>query len=88
MQAFAYRIEIGPGIFALTGALVLLSALATVSYQSIRVALADPVKSLRYERAPPQGRYETPLSPNAGVELFAGDNDVSAGEQTNSLLGI
>ena len=49
LEGFAYRIEIGPGLFVLTGALVLLIALATVSYQSIKAALADPVKSLRYE---------------------------------------
>ena len=49
LDGFAYRIEIGPGIFVLTGVLVLLMALLTVSYQSIKAALADPVKSLRYE---------------------------------------
>ena len=49
LESFAYRIEIRPGIFVLTGALVLLVAFLTVSYQSIRAALADPVKSLRYE---------------------------------------
>ncbi len=49
LDAFAYRIEIGPGVFILTGALVLFIALATVSFQSIKSALADPVRSLRYE---------------------------------------
>jgi putative ABC transport system permease protein len=49
LEDFAYRIEIGPGIFLLAGALALLIALATVSYQSIKAALANPVKSLRYE---------------------------------------
>lgn len=49
LEGFAYRIEIGPGLFVLTGVLVVLIALLTVSYQSIRAALADPVKSLRYE---------------------------------------
>ena len=49
LERFAYRIEIGPGVFILTGALVLLIALATLSCQSVRAALADPVKSLRYE---------------------------------------
>ncbi|HMB92407.1 MAG TPA: ABC transporter permease [Rhodothermales bacterium] len=46
---FAYHIRIGLGVFLLTGALVLCIALATVSYQSIKAALADPVKSLRHE---------------------------------------
>jgi len=49
LEDFAYRIEIGPGIFLSTGALVLLVAVLTVSYQAIKAALADPVQSLRYE---------------------------------------
>ena len=49
LEDFAYRIELGPGVFLLSGALALGIALLTVSYHSIRVALADPVKSLRYE---------------------------------------
>lgn len=49
LESFAYRIEISPEIFVLTGALVLLVAFLTVSYQAIKAALADPVKSLRYE---------------------------------------
>jgi putative ABC transport system permease protein len=49
LQDFAYRIEIEPGIFLLAGALALVIALGTVSYQAVRAALADPVKSLRYE---------------------------------------
>jgi putative ABC transport system permease protein len=49
LEDFAYRIQIGPGIFLVTGVLVLFIALLTVSYQSVKAALADPVKSLRYE---------------------------------------
>jgi putative ABC transport system permease protein len=49
LDAFAYRIEMGPGVFLLAGALSLLIALLTVSYQSVRAAVADPVDSLRYE---------------------------------------
>lgn len=49
LDGFAYRIELGLGVFGLTGALVLLIALVTVSYQAVKAALADPVKSLRYE---------------------------------------
>ena len=48
LGGFAFRIELGPRVFLLTGTLVLLVALLTVSYQSIRAALADPVKSLHY----------------------------------------
>jgi hypothetical protein len=44
---YGYRISIGWDIFALSGALALLIAIATVSYQSIKAALANPVKNLR-----------------------------------------
>ena len=46
---FAYRIDLGVGVFLLAGGLALAVALAAVSYHAIRVARADPVESLRYE---------------------------------------
>jgi putative ABC transport system permease protein len=46
---FAYRIDIGPGIFVLAGGAAILIALFTVSWQSIRAAVANPVDSLRSE---------------------------------------
>ncbi len=49
LEDFAYRIELGIGTFILAGLLAALIALATVSYQAIRAALADPVKALRSE---------------------------------------
>jgi len=49
LQNFAYRINIGWWVFGLAAILVLTIALLSVSYQSIRAALANPVKSLRYE---------------------------------------
>lgn len=49
LEDFAYRIEIGWWVFALAGALALLIALLTVSYQAIKAALANPVEALRYE---------------------------------------
>lgn len=49
LDGFAYRIDIGPGIFLLAGGLALLVAVLTVSYQSARAARLDPVKTLRYE---------------------------------------
>ena len=49
LEGFAYRVEIGPGVFLLAGGLALLVALVTVSYQAVKAALADPVESLRYE---------------------------------------
>ncbi len=49
LEDFAYRINLGVGTFLLVGVLVLIIALMTLSYQALRAALADPVKSLRYE---------------------------------------
>jgi putative ABC transport system permease protein len=47
LQNFPYRIEISWWIFVAGGILTLLIALLTVSFQAIRAALANPVKSLR-----------------------------------------
>lgn len=49
LQDYAYSIPIEWWVFGLAGALAMLIALATVSAQSIRAALANPVKSLRSE---------------------------------------
>ena len=49
LQNFAYRINIGLGIFLASGMTALVIALLTVSYQSIKAATANPVDSLRYE---------------------------------------
>lgn len=49
LQNFAYRIDIKWWMFAIAGALVIFIALATISFQSIKAAIANPVKSLRTE---------------------------------------
>jgi putative ABC transport system permease protein len=49
LQDFAYRIEIGWWVFALAGGMTLLIALLTVSFQTLKAALANPVEALRYE---------------------------------------
>jgi putative ABC transport system permease protein len=49
LDDFAYRIEISWPIFLTAGLAALGVALLTVSYQAVTAALADPVKSLRYE---------------------------------------
>ena len=49
LEAFAYRINIEWNIFAIAGVFTLLIALLTVSYQAIKAAVANPVKSLRTE---------------------------------------
>ncbi len=49
LKNYPYRIEINWWIFVLAGVMSLLIALFTVSFQSIKAALANPVKSLRSE---------------------------------------
>lgn len=49
LQLFSYRVEISPLWFLLAGALAALIAFATISYQSARAALTNPVLSLRDE---------------------------------------
>jgi len=49
LQGFAYRITIDWWIFLIAGAAALLIALITISFQAIKAALANPVKSLRTE---------------------------------------
>jgi putative ABC transport system permease protein len=49
LQDFAYRITINVWIFVLAGVMALLIALLTVSFQAIKAAVANPVKSLRTE---------------------------------------
>jgi hypothetical protein len=49
LQDFAYRIKLSWWIFALAGAVTLMMTLFTVSYQAIKTAMANPVKSLRTE---------------------------------------
>lgn len=49
LQSFAYRMQIGWATFAIAGLLAVSIAMLTVSYQSVKAALANPVDSLRYE---------------------------------------
>jgi putative ABC transport system permease protein len=49
LQSFAYRIGVSWWIFVVAGATAMLIALLTVSVQTVRAALANPVKSLRSE---------------------------------------
>jgi putative ABC transport system permease protein len=46
---FAYRTEISWWVFAFAGVVAVIIALATVSFQAIKAAIANPVKSLRTE---------------------------------------
>ena len=49
LNGFAFRIELSGFIFVGAAVAVLLMALITVSYESIKAALSNPVKSLRNE---------------------------------------
>ena len=49
LQSFAYRINISAGVFIIAGLSVMVITLLTISYQAVRAALANPVKSLRTE---------------------------------------
>jgi len=49
LQSFAYRIDISWWVFVVAGLAAILIALITVSFQAIKAATANPVKSLRSE---------------------------------------
>ncbi len=49
LQEFANRINIGMGTFIASAVIALIIALLTVSFLTIKAALANPIKSLRYE---------------------------------------
>jgi len=49
LQTFAYRISVGGVIFLLSCGLTLIITFLTVSFQTIKAAIANPVDSLRYE---------------------------------------
>jgi predicted permease len=49
LQDFAYHIPLQLSIFALAGTLAILIALATISFQSVKAAITNPINSLRTE---------------------------------------
>jgi putative ABC transport system permease protein len=49
LESFAYHIKVEIDIFITAAALAIMTALATVTWQSLRAASANPVKALRYE---------------------------------------
>jgi len=49
LQNFAYQIEMPLGIFIQAGLAALVIAWLTVGFRSVKAAIADPIKSLRYE---------------------------------------
>jgi hypothetical protein len=49
LQKYAYRVSIGVGVFIASGIAAIVITLVTISFQAIKAALANPVKSLRSE---------------------------------------
>ena len=49
LQSFEYRVSVGWDVFVLAGALSLLIALSTISYQAIKTAWTRPAETLKYE---------------------------------------
>jgi putative ABC transport system permease protein len=49
LKTYDYRIDINWWVFAIAGLTAIVIAVATVSFQSIKAAIANPVKSLRSE---------------------------------------
>ncbi|TWR31365.1 FtsX-like permease family protein [Mucilaginibacter pallidiroseus] len=49
LQKYSYRISVGPGVFMLAAIAALAITLVTISFQSIKAALSNPIKSLRSE---------------------------------------
>ena len=49
LQNFAYRVDVSWWMFAISGISAVLIALATIAFQAIKAATANPVKSLRTE---------------------------------------
>ena len=49
LMKYDYRISIGTGVFILSGLIALLITIITISFQAIKAAMANPVKSLRTE---------------------------------------
>ncbi|WP_114938002.1 ABC transporter permease [Mucilaginibacter endophyticus] len=49
LQKYDYRITVGPGVFIISAVAAIAITLVTISFQAIKAAIANPVKSLRSE---------------------------------------
>jgi ABC-type antimicrobial peptide transport system permease subunit len=49
LQKYDYRITIGPGVFVISAIVAIVITLITISFQALKAALSNPVKSLRSE---------------------------------------
>ena len=50
LSSFAYRIPIGVDVFIISGGTIILITLITISFKSVKAAVANPVDSLRRNR--------------------------------------
>ena len=49
LTSYSYKTDVGAGVYLLAGGIIAFIAIVTMSFQSIKAALANPVKSLRSE---------------------------------------
>lgn len=49
LEGFAYRISLSPGLFIIAGTALIVITLLTISFQSIRAAVANPVNTLKQD---------------------------------------
>lgn len=49
LQKYDYRVSVGPGVFLVSALAAIIITLLTISFQAIKAAIANPVKSLRSE---------------------------------------
>ena len=49
LSNFAYRVDVRPETFLISGAITLLISILTIIYQSVKAARSRPIKALRYE---------------------------------------
>lgn len=49
LEDYHYKIELGFGIFALAGLIAFAVSMTTITYQAVKAATVNPVKSLKYE---------------------------------------
>ena len=49
LENFSYKIELNPWIYIMSGVMLTVLTLLTISYQSIKAAIANPVDSFRDE---------------------------------------
>ncbi|MFI5192644.1 MAG: ABC transporter permease [Chitinophagales bacterium] len=49
LQNYYYRIHIGPGVFIFSAIIAIIISITTISFQAVKAAIANPVKSLRTE---------------------------------------